>query len=495
MLIMNVQSWLEGILTLDMSFGYFAVVITCVKKREDNARVYDKRQACFYCEKLYAKISRHYEHNHKDESEVVNAFAHPRGSKERKKAIEKLRLQGNFHHNLRVLESKSGQLIVIRRPGEGEECSLDDFLPCPHCLGFMKKKDLWRHVKGCNFRSGDDDTADDKKYQKLQSKSKLLILPSICPKKSPLFQDVVASMKSDHITLVARNDAVISALGTMMVEKVGSKRCHDISQNMRNLARLLISLREVVNNENAQLSQFLRPDKFDVLVQCVMQISKFEVKRGEKEVGTPSLALHIGYSLKKCVGIVRGKALREKDKGLLEDVEHFEKLMEAEWNFRISHHSITTLSDRKHNQPELLPVTNDLKKLKEFITSKIIALTSELQGTNRPLLQTWRDLSEMVLNRLILFNKRRGGETAKLHLDTYINRPDWSRNTNQDVVASLNGIEQQLLQRYEVFFFFCVINVACVCGPRKPLGKELGKGEVTGRIGLMCFYFSCNCLL
>ena len=114
------------------------------------------------------------------------------------------------------------------------------------------------------------------------------------------------------------------------------------------------------------------------------------------------------------------------------------------WNFRISHHSITTLNDRKHNQPELLPVTNDLKK------PKIIALTSELQGTNRPLQQNWRDLSEMVLNRLILFNKRRGGETAWLQVETYINRPDWSKSTNtdQDVIASLNGIEQQLLQRY-----------------------------------------------
>ena len=209
----------------------------------------------------------------------------------------------------------------------------------------------------------------------------------------------------------------------LVVEKVGSTGGHDISQKMQNLARLLISLREAVNDENAQLSQFPRRDKFDVLIQCVMQSSsKFDVKRGEKEVGTPSLALHNGHSLKKCVCVVRGKALREKDKGLLEDVEHFEKLMEAEWNFRISHHSITTLNDRKHNQPELLPVTNDLKKLKEFITSKIIALTSELQGTNRPLQQNWRDLSEMVLNRLILFNKRRGGETAKLHVETYINR-------------------------------------------------------------------------
>ena len=52
--------------------------------------------------------------------------------------------------------------------------------------------------------------------------------------------------------------------------------------------------------------------------------------------------------------------------------------MEVEWNFRVSHHSITILSNRKHNQPELLSVTNDIKKLKEFITSKIIALTSEL---------------------------------------------------------------------------------------------------------------------
>lgn len=52
----------------------------------------------------------------------------------------------------------------------------------------------------------DDDEGDGMKYQRLQTKSKLLILPSICPGKSSLFQDVVASMRSDDITLVARND-------------------------------------------------------------------------------------------------------------------------------------------------------------------------------------------------------------------------------------------------------------------------------------------------
>ena len=180
-------------------------------------------------------MSCHLERQHSDESEVAKAFARQCSSKERKKAFEKLCLQGNFHHNLRVLELKSGQLIVMRRPEVEEECSQDDFLPCPDCLGFWKRKDLWRHVKVCNFRSTgshvDDDEGDDMKCQRLQTKSKLLILPSICPGKSSLFQDVVASMRSDDITLVAWNDSVISALGTMMVEKVGTKRSHESLSN------------------------------------------------------------------------------------------------------------------------------------------------------------------------------------------------------------------------------------------------------------------------
>lgn len=128
-------------------------------------------------------------------------------------------------------------------------------------------------------------------------------------------------------------------------------------------------------------------------------------------------------------------------------MENFEKLMEAEWNYRISRHSMTTLNDRKHNQPDLLPVTSDLQKLKEYITLKIISLTSQLEST-RPDERTWRELSELVLNRLILFNKRRGGEAARLRVETYTDRPDWHKSTSQDVFGSLSGLEQQLFKRY-----------------------------------------------
>lgn len=124
--------------------------------------------------------------------------------------------------------------------------------------------------------------------------------------------------------------------------------------------------------------------------------------------------------------------------------------MEAEWSDCISHHSMATLNDRKYNQPDLLPITSGLQKIKECITFKMISLTLLLQATSTPTVHTWHELSELVFNRLILFNKRRGGDVAQFHLEAYLNRPDWQKSTNQVVNASLIGIEQQLFERYKI---------------------------------------------
>ena len=49
---------------------------------------------------------------------------------------------------------ESGGLIVMRRPGEEEDCSQDYYLPCIHSLCVVKIKDLWRE-------SGDVDDRTD----------------------------------------------------------------------------------------------------------------------------------------------------------------------------------------------------------------------------------------------------------------------------------------------------------------------------------------------
>ena len=96
-------------------------------------------------------------------------------------------------------------------------------------------------------------------------------------------------------------------------------------------------------------------------------LCNIEVKDGEQEVQIPSLALKLGHSLKKCVNIVRSQALRAKDKDRLEDADNFEKLLECEWSFRISRYSLNTLGTRKYNKMNMLPLAEDLEKLRKHV--------------------------------------------------------------------------------------------------------------------------------
>lgn len=417
------------------------MLVRCARKKEGKRRVYDKKQACYYCGKLVCKISRHYEQKHQCEREVAIALAFNKGSPTRKKHLEKLRLLGNFHHNVTVLETGKGELILKRRPSSAEKCIPGDYLPCSHCLGFFKRQELWKHMKSC----GPDDAP---KCQKVQAKAKLLLLNSTVVSSSDnnsILSQVFSTMRSDEVSLIAKNDWLIKEVGLFLVEKHGEKQQHLISQKMRELARLLTELRAADFSPNAQLSDFIKPEKFDVVVSAVKNLSKFQFQEGVQRVATPSLSLKVGHSLKKCVSILRGQAFRRKDKDLQEDVDNFEKLLDSEWSHRVSHHSLSTLSASKFNKVEILPLADDLEKLRRSILSKISSSTQIL--AEQPQLEAWSQLAQATLARLVMFNKRRGGEASKMLLESYHQRPDWKQVNNPEIMASLSGFERELSRR------------------------------------------------
>ena len=428
--------------------------ISTAKKKENNTRLYDKKQACYYCEKLYSKIARHYQTVHSKEIEVAKALGYKKKSYNRNKELDRLRLLGNYQHNLRVLETKCGQLIVMRRPSESEEtiAEYEDFLPCSHCLGFVRKNELWRHNKSCPFkinetdRVGENKDAVEQKHRNIQQKSKILLLSHQKPSDSRILHETIASMKSDEITMIAKDDDLIMKYGANLADRVGRDRLHEVSQGMRQLSRLLLDLRGNGTETSAMtLQDYMKPEYFDRLITSVKTLCSFEESGKTKAVGTPSLALKLGFSLKKCIAILTGKALREKDRALLSDQTYLEKLMDSEWNERISHHSLSTLHGRKFNKIELLPLTKDLEILRKHLLKQIAALSKALKEV--PTLQGWKQLAEATLTRLIIFNKRRGGEASKLLTSSFQARPNWKEASSQLIVNSLQPIEKELCKR------------------------------------------------
>lgn len=145
------------------------------QRNPEGKRIWNKKQYCVYCEKAQSKIARHIERSHSNESEVAKALSFPKCSKKRRILLEQLRNQGNYYHNIKVLETGCGEIVTWRQPTA--DADISDFLPCPDCLAFFMKKDLWKHSKTCR---GQQDAKKTKGERVRSAAASLIPTPAKC---------------------------------------------------------------------------------------------------------------------------------------------------------------------------------------------------------------------------------------------------------------------------------------------------------------------------
>ena len=370
---------------------------------KDGRRVYDKRNSCFFCEKEYTKLSRHFFQVHAKEEEVAKILQMKANDSLRRIELDKLIRMGNFNHNLRVLEIKKGELKVIRRPGQGVDKDPSNYLPCQFCHGFFQKKDLYRHTPKCPFVDPDQLNV---RSRKLQHAGRLLLasnkFPTGC---SPqLSEHVLSIMAMDQVSDLVRSDETILMVGSTLIENRGGEKAVEVSHQMRLLSRLLIKVRELCGDPAVSLQTILSPEYFDHLIASARSLGGY-CDDSSSTVGrfkAPSTSAKCGYVLKKAAYVVKGQALRKKDMATKANVDIFLELYEAEWGKKVTSHALKNLSYRKHNRPQILPITNDLLILRTFLKENITEVREKVMKEN------WRRLAVFTLARLITFNKRRG---------------------------------------------------------------------------------------
>ncbi|KAJ8964936.1 hypothetical protein NQ314_004515 [Rhamnusium bicolor] len=423
-------------------------------KHYDGKRVRNKRHSCYFCQKLIIHMAQHLELCHGKELGVAKLLAMAKNSKSRKEGFLELVRAGDFFHNCNVVSAKEGELILVRRPTKNEALTYTyrNYGPCPHCLGYMLKKHLWHHIK-------------KKCCRKPTNNNKLIMEPNggrhviaesnailSCIFGNEFSEDfrvhILNRLRDDDIGSYCREDILIKKFGAMLFEKHGLTQCEMIRQNMRQLARLTLELRQTTL-EDVSLNHFFI---------CRSQQNN-STKRPEFQI--PSLALKLGYALKKCANIQRGTALRQGDLKNNDLLLSFLQLMELEWCFRISSNALVTLSQRKFNVGQLLPVTSDLKKINEYISTESERAKRALKESVN--IQNWSRLCMLTLCRIILFNKRRSGEAAKISLEQYHSRPNWNQETTEELKNSLSPYEIKLAER------LCVINITGKRGRKVPI--------------------------
>ena len=94
---------------------------------------------------------------------------------------------------------------------------------------------------------------------------------------------------------------------------------------------------------------------------------------------------------------------------------------------------------------EVLSITEDLLKMKKFQETELSCLIKSMQTS--PESNTYRRLQELVLSLIIIFNQRGGGESARLLLETYVNRSNWGNSASAEILKSLKPLECELIKR------------------------------------------------
>lgn len=213
-----------------------------------------------------------------------------------------------------------------------------------------------------------------------------------------------------------------------------------VSNAAKTLGRIVQFARRTV--PQASLTQLIKPQCFDLLVQIAKQMST------DKE----SLSLNVGWT----VGILLKKvcmlkivqhcgALRTNDIQAQLDATAFKQLLEREWNDRVIRTAMKRIQAEKRMAVPTIPLTEDLQKFWSYLSRRIDEVSGQLK--KHPSSQYWVLLAKLVLSRLILFNKQQHAEVRELKVSEYLSHLDWTSDANGEMSLALSPVDRLLADR------------------------------------------------
>ncbi|KAI4459279.1 hypothetical protein MML48_6g00003767 [Holotrichia oblita] len=390
-----------------------------------NSRPWTKRSICPYCYQDVTHFPRHLSRHHNSEGAVKELLAMPLKNPKRKVLLDVLRRQGNYLNS-----NQSNVIRPIRRPRNLSEQNLegkDLYVTCQDCLGYFKRDYLRRHRKKCALIKksvlGRQNHLGEGQMLRIYSSNKEFY-DSLRLKK-----EVLSIMRPDIISKTAANDVLICNYGENLLQKHKRPQIKTVVSNkMRELARLLINLKETTGI--GSLIDVLVPEFFDNIILATKIISGYDTEA--KTFKASSLALHM---------------VCEDPEKKLKNIKRLRHLIESQWNCEISSLALKNLKENQWQKPKLFPLTTDLIKFQEFVMQEAKDACENLKRRLQ-IKKEFRRLCENVLALTLLLNRKRISEVQYLTVKSY-NNTDLSTKQQEEFLKTLSETERALTRNFK----------------------------------------------
>jgi len=256
------------------------------------------------------------------------------------------------------------------------------------------------------------------------------------------YSGLLNGMRMDEVGQVASKDALILKLGQCLSRRFGgdSEQFNYIRGKMRLVAKLLIALRKSSGEVSTSLSDYMVPTKFQAVLSAAKECA--QLNDSGTEYGAPSSAVKSGGIIRQLVEIKQSDALQRGDSVTAESCTQFLKLCDVNWANEVSCVAHRNLSQRKRNGVLFLPLTEDVIQLNKFLVSEANNLVDMAADSA----DAFFSLTQVVLAKLILFNRKRQGEASKIQLEDYQKK---GKSDNTVAALALNEFEKALLRTLE----------------------------------------------
>ncbi|XP_063901212.1 uncharacterized protein LOC135120825 [Zophobas morio] len=391
-----------------------------------------KGHYCFYCGKLRTCMGRHLQKVHAKETEVKNMCFKP--TKEKNKLLRQLRLKGDQKYNLQV---NLHQRIPVRKPIKQK---LSESIHCPTCSGLFAKRNFAKHELKCSKRAPD----------RRRRRQNALILDQRQISKSleeKLHIKLVSNMLNDEIGVVAKNDQTILLLGIHLCKLNSEQRFMDNTRSqMRRCARLLLIIKQL-DPSITSFAECFMPSKYKLIMQAIRNLTG---SRDEEVITAPSLALQFGPLLTTIASRLKIQLLEnnvaEEDPRMV-TLRNFEFLHKQEFKNEITKTALKTANIKKVKTAKEIPSQEDVKIFNEYLKKILLQSTEQLKSENFDI-RSWKTLGECILCQIMIYNRRRPGESSRMLLEDYKTR----KQLQQENYKHLNRLQRILAEKFSFMF-------------------------------------------
>ena len=152
---------------------------------------------------------------------------------------------------------------------------------------------------------------------------------------SEFYRYVIDIMASDETGTTVRKDPSIKLAEQVLYGRLGKQRASEIRYRLRLLGRLKCELMPdtLVRNAN-NLDTYIKPDKFNSMVEGVKQLVKVSDERSLNGVimfDKPETAKKVGQLVKKMAELKQGESIKDKYHDKRQDAIDFLMLYNTKW--------------------------------------------------------------------------------------------------------------------------------------------------------------------